>query len=234
MYTHRVALTGDQGSSWRLLRIHAVDRNLAIVGFLGANTSQPIVHFPGITEDKIYLRKLFNSEKVEDHDNLIALAPWSRSAIKSWPLNRFVELAEELIRIPSLRVVILGGPSDIKSAEGFCRLESQGLINMVGKLSLRQLPELLRKMECLIGNDSSLIHLAAGVETPVVGIFGPTEPHATGPYPLSRHVVCRTELDCSPCGQHTCRNVIQLECLHTITVRSVVDAMQKLIMRHEG
>jgi len=88
----------------------------------------------------------------------------------------------------------------------------------------------LRRMDLVIGNDSSIIHLAAGVETPVLAILGPTEPQATGPYPLSRHSVRRTELLCSPCGQRTCRNPIYLECLHAISVSSVLEAMQEMMV----
>ena len=132
----------------------------------------------------------------------------------------------------SSRVVVLGGPSDVLSANEFRKLESQGLINAVGKLSLRQLPSMLRRMNLVIGNDSSLIHLAAGVETPVLGIFGPTEPKATGPYPNARHSVRRTELPCSPCGQRTCRNSTYLECLHTISVSSVMESIRKMMVPH--
>ena len=230
MYTHRVTLPGEQESSWRLLAIHAVDRNLAIARFLGADISRPIFHFPGLVEDEKFIRGLLLEAEVEDHTQLIALAPWSRSALKSWPLSRFVELAEKLMGSTKLRVVVLGGPSELASANEFRRLQSQGLVNFVGKLSLRQLPELLRRMNLVIGNDSSLIHLAAGVETPVLAILGPTEPQATGPYPLSRHSVRQTELPCSPCGQRTCRNPIYLECLHAISVNSVLEAMQEMMV----
>jgi lipopolysaccharide heptosyltransferase I len=230
MYTHRVTLPGEQESSWRLLAIHAVDRNLAIARFLGADISRPIFHFPGLVEDEKFIRGLLLEAEVEDHTQLIALAPWSRSALKSWPLSRFVELAEKLMGSTKLRVVVLGGPSELASANEFRRLQSQGLVNFVGKLSLRQLPVLLRRMNLVIGNDSSLIHLAAGVETPVLAILGPTEPQATGPYPLSRHSVRRTELPCSPCGQRTCRNPIYLECLHAISVSSVLEAMQEMMV----
>ena len=230
MYTHRVTLPGEQESSWRLLAIHAVDRNLAIARFLGADISRPIFHFPGLVEDEKFIRGLLLEAEVEDHTQLIALAPWSRSALKSWPLSRFVELAEKLMGSTKLRVVVLGGPSELASANEFRRLQSQGLVNFVGKLSLRQLPVLLRRMNLVIGNDSSLIHLAAGVETPVLAILGPTEPQATGPYPLSRHSVRRTELPCSPCGQRTCRNPIYLECLHAISVSSVLEAMQEIMV----
>ncbi len=136
------------------------------------------------------------------------------------------------MRVYTLRVVVLGGPSELAPAREFRRLESLGLVNLVGKLALRQLPVLLRRMKLVIGNDSSLIHLAAGVETPVLAIFGPTEPKATGPYPFTGHSVRRTELPCSPCGQRTCRNPIYLECLHTISVSSVLDAMQDMMVPH--
>ena len=232
MYTHRVPLPGEHESSWRLLAMHAVDRNLAIAQFLGADISRPIFYLPGLAEDEKFVRDSLHGAGVEDHTQLIALAPWSRSALKSWPLSRFVELAEELMRSATLRVVVLGGPSELASANAFRRLHSRGLVNLVGKLSLRQLPALLRRMKLVVGNDSSLIHLAAGVETPVLAIFGPTEPQATGPYPFTRHSVRRTELPCSPCGQRTCWNPIYLECLHTISVSSVLEAMREMMVPH--
>jgi lipopolysaccharide heptosyltransferase II len=232
MYTHRVPLPGEHESSWRLLAIHAVDRNLAIVGFLGADVSRPIFHLPGLAEDEKFIRGLLHEAKVEEHTQLIALAPWSRSVLKSWPLSRFVELAEELMRSSTFRVVVLGGPSELASANEFRRSQSHGLVNLVGKLSLRQLPPLLRRMKLVIGNDSSLIHLAAGVETPVLAIFGPTEPKATGPYPFTGHSVRRTVLPCSPCGQRTCQNPNYLECLHSISVSSVLEAMRDMTVPH--
>ena len=230
MYTHRVTLPGDRTTSWRLLAMHAVDRNLAIAAYLCADSSRPTFHFPELPEDQAYIHGVLHREPDERREIFIALAPWSRSALKSWPLDRFVKLAEELVRIPTIRVVLLGGPADSQAAEEFRFLESQGLVNLVGKLLIRQLPELLRNMNVIVGNDSSLIHLAAGVGTRVLAIFGPTEPRATGPYPLSQHVVCRTELACSPCGQRSCQHHTYLECLHSISVRSILDSVQEILV----
>lgn len=229
MYTDRVSLPGDQESSWRLLEVHAVDRNLAIAQFLGADISHPTFHFPGLAEDHTSIGDVLQHAQFEGHESLIALAPWSRSALKSWPLSRFIQLAEELMRLPTFRVVILGGPADCQPAAEFRRLESQGLVNLVGKLSLRQLPEVLRRMKLVVGNDSSLIHLAAGVGTPVLAIYGPTQPKATGPYPVSQHAIRRTELACSPCGQRACRNPQYLECLQSISVNSLLESIQEIM-----
>ena len=234
MYTHRVPLLGGREFSWRLLPMHAVDRNLAIAKFLGANISSSTVHLPELDDDKKIIDGLLRQSGVQEHSPLIGLAPWSRSALKSWPLSRFVQLAEEIMRSCKDRVVVIGGPSDVNFAKEFGRLESQGLIDVVGKLSLRQLPSLLRRLNLVIGNDSSLIHLAAGVDTPVLAIFGPTESKATGPYPLARHTVQCTELPCRPCGERTCRNTNYLECLESISVSSVMASVHELMLAQDG
>ena len=222
MYTHRVSIPGDQGVPWRLLAVHAVDRNLSIVNDLGADITCPTFHLPGLEEDQTYIHDVLSGADIKSHEHVIALAPWSRMAIKAWPLARFVEVAKVLLERPSVRVVLLGGPLEESFASEFASLESQGLVNLVGKLSLRQLPVLLRRVKLVVGNDSSLIHLAAGVGTRVLAIFGPTHPKATGPYPLNRHSVLCTSLPCSPCGKRSCRNVRYLECLETIQLKTVV------------
>ncbi len=227
MYSHRVSLPGDQNLPWRMIGVHAVDRNLAIANFLGADISKPILHFPELGEDQSYIQHVLDRAHVQSHERLIALAPWSRAALKSWPIDRFLQLAEELLQWKGIRVVVVGGSADSHPAEQFDQLRPRGLVNVVGKISLRQLPELLRRMKLVVGNDSSLIHIAAGVGTRVVAIYGPTEVRATGPYPVRQHVVHRTELACSPCGQQTCRNPHYQECLQTISVEALLRSIHE-------
>lgn len=229
LYTHRVRLADQQASTWRLLDIHAVDRNLGIAQFLGAKINRPMFPLPRFAEDDTYIERFLQNADVGCQEQLIALAPWSRSPLKSWPLDRFIELAQTLMRLPGVRVVVVGGPSEKSFSNEFRTLESQGLINLVGQLSLRQIPVLLRRMRLVVGNDSSLIHLAAGVHVPVLAIFGPTNPRATGPYPLEAHSVLHAELPCRPCGKRICTNPKYLECLHSLMVSSVIEEIQKII-----
>ncbi|MCA9421573.1 MAG: glycosyltransferase family 9 protein [Nitrospira sp.] len=228
-YTHRVSLPEAKTSTWRLLEVHAVDRNLAITTFLGGHTSTPVFHLPQSSADRLTIDTMLQDAGVQDHEHLIALAPWTRSVMKSWPLGRFVELATELVQRPDIRVALLGGYSETAAAKEFDHLMPRGLINLVGRLSLRQLPSLLRRIHLLIGNDSALIHLAAGVGIPVLAIFGPTHPKATGPYPLKNHAILRTELPCSPCGSRTCRNPNYLECLQSISLDHLLREVEILV-----
>ncbi|MDH3504981.1 MAG: glycosyltransferase family 9 protein [Nitrospirota bacterium] len=233
-YTHHVPLPEAKPSAWRLLEVHAVDRNLALTTFLGGHSSTPVFHLPEFSSDRLTIETMLQDAGVQSHEHLIALAPWTRSVMKSWPFRRFVDLATELVQRPEIRVVLLGGPLEIPAAREFDRLVPQGLINLVGRLSLRQLPSLLRRMQLLIGNDSALIHLAAGVGIPVLAIFGPTHPKATGPYPLENHVIVRTELPCSPCGSRTCRNPNYLECLQSISLNHLLREVEIIVRGFSG
>jgi ADP-heptose:LPS heptosyltransferase len=67
------------------------------------------------------------------------------------------------------------------------------------------------------------MHLAAAMETPVVALFGPTDPARTGPYGKD-HTVIRTELPCSPCFLKTCET---RQCMQGITVEDVFQAIRK-------
>lgn len=96
--------------------------------------------------------------------DFVAIHPFSGSAKKNWPLERFRELAA---RLP-WPVEWVAGPEE--ALEGAVRFES-----------LWDLAEWLATARLYVGNDSGISHLAAAVGTPVVAIFGPTDPAVWAP-----------------------------------------------------
>lgn len=70
------------------------------------------------------------------------------------------------------------------------------------------------------------MHLAAAVGTPVVAIFGPTDPALTGPYG-QQHTVLRAGIPCSPCFKNYCTNPVAMECMHKVTVAQVLASAQR-------
>ncbi len=224
-YTDRLGLPELTGVAWRLGDMHAVDRNLALVRYVGADPTRGIWHFPNEPEDQDIVESFLESAGVKEQDGLVAIAPWSRAAIKCWPLDRFVEVSRRLITEKGIRPVLIGGPQEVSFAGSFRHLVSAGLLDCVGKLSLCQLPVLLRHMKTLVGNDSAPLHIAAGLGLPVVGLYGPTHSKATGPYPVDCHVVLQALLPCTPCGQRTCRWPTYQECMQTIGVEDVFDKL---------
>jgi len=230
-YTHRVDLPIPMDRSWRLLDMHAVDRNLAIARYLGAETDDPKFWLPDIEADRRMVRQQLDEAGVKTGDRLIAIAPLSSADLKNWPLDRFVDLAQTLVRWPNYKVVVLGSVAQQWIMEEFSRVTNGQCIDMVGKLRLRQLGSLLREMDVLIANDSAPIHLAVAVGIPVIGLYGPTHAGATGPYRTSVHRSLHTQtvLSCRPCGQSTCHHVQKKECLTMISVNEVMSAIESIL-----
>ncbi len=228
-YTRRVELPLSRNRPWRLLDMHAVDRNLSVAGYLGADISDPTFTIPDLKSDQIDIARRFREAEVQPHDRLIAMAPLSREEVKCWPLDRFVSTAQEICHWPNCKVVILGSLSQRWMMEKFSHIGGKKVIDMVGRLRLRQLGTLLRLTNLLIANDSAPIHIAAGVGVPVLGIFGPTHAVATGPYGSAGHRVLNVVLPCRPCGKTVCHHVNQKECLTATSVQDVLSHAKEML-----
>ena len=94
------------------------------------------------------------------------------------------------------------------------------IANLCGRTSLDEAVDLIAGLECLISNDSGLMHVAAAVDTPVVGIYGATSPESHPPL-TDRMAVCSTRKLCSPCrqrscpyGHHACMEDLKPEAVH--------------------
>jgi len=80
----------------------------------------------------------------------------------------------------------------------------------------------------LLTNDTGTMHAAAALGTPVVAMFGPTEPRRTGPYGQLENVL-RHRLPCIPCMKESCHWVRPMECLEAITPGMVVAQAEALL-----
>jgi heptosyltransferase I len=152
----------------------------------------------------------------------IALLPQSRWASKNWPVASFVRLALDLKETCRDAALYLLGDRD---GIPVCRTVEQALdgsvFNMCGRTGLVQTATLLRSMHLLIANDSGPVHMAAALGTPVLAIFGSTDPLRTGPYG-SGHRVIKTALPCQPCFARQCQRG-DLACLQGISPEKVRD-----------
>jgi heptosyltransferase-1 len=207
--------------------IHAVDRCLLIADYL--ECPPRTVSFPlgrddaaGRAVDELLAVAPAIAEQAA-HGCLVAVNPSTRWPTKLWGSERFRTL---LARLPHDRVVLTGSNSEateVAAVAGDC-------LNLAGKTSLTELVELLRRCAVLVTGDSGPMHLAAAVGTPVVAIFGPTDPVLTGPYGRG-HVVLRADIPCSPCLKRHCTNAVFMECMERVTVEEVRAALEPFLTR---
>jgi len=102
-------------------------------------------------------------------------------AYKAWPVARWAATAR-LLADQGARVVLLGGRNETPTAAQICREAGGGVAaNLAGRTSLRVLASVLAQCDVVIGGDTGPTHLAVAVGTPVVGLYGVTDPAMTGP-----------------------------------------------------
>jgi len=131
-------------------------------------------------------------ELVEDPSPVLAMAPRSRWPAKDWPKEHFQSLGEKMIKEMGAQVWVLGGLDDRELGEELVESLGENARNLCGKYPILALGPLLRKVDCLLCNDSGPMHFAAAVETPLVALFGPTDPARTGPW-SERAIVLRPD-----------------------------------------
>jgi ADP-heptose:LPS heptosyltransferase len=109
---------------------------------------------------------------------VVAVSPGASHELKRWPAEHFAGLCRYLVEDLGAGVLVFCGPEEAALRHDLEeRTRDLRRIRIVQNLHLRRVAALLSQCELYIGNDSGLMHLAAAVGTPVVILFGPTEPH---------------------------------------------------------
>lgn len=151
----------------------------------------------------------------------VAVAPGSIWGTKRWP--GYAELVTRL-KGP---VVVLGSEADAPLAAEVASAAAGRGHSAAGTMSLRESAALIERAALLVTNDSAPLHMAGGVGTPVVAIFGPTTPaQGFAPLPGGGSVVQAHGLWCRPCSPHG-PQVCPLghhDCMRQVTVDQVLAA----------
>ncbi len=133
---------------------------------------------------------------------------------KLWSIDAYIALGHALqARIPNLSIVITGTSNEAFLARKFEK-NVPNTINLVGKTTVSDLSALMRRLNLFIAHDCGVFHIAVASRVPIVALFGPTSPVATGPYPVKL--------------QH---NVIKKIAMTDISVDEVVESALDLLAR---
>ena len=101
---------------------------------------------------------------------------------KRWPAPRFATLADRIVEETGARILVVGHGADQPLARQMRFSMRHQAVDLVGQTTPGQLAALVQRSHLFIGNNSLPLHLAVSVGTPVLGMFGPTDPAINGPY----------------------------------------------------
>jgi ADP-heptose:LPS heptosyltransferase len=159
-------------------------------------------------------------------------------AIKQWPADRFREVAERLVRDRSAGIVLTGTPADrAQVAIVGAALPSDRVIDLSAGTDLLETAAVIAALDLFVTGDTGPMHLANAVGTPIVAVFGPSDPGRYAPRGL-RDTVVRIDLPCSPCNRirrppERCTGHTP-DCLAGIDVARVMAAIDETLRPEAG
>jgi heptosyltransferase I len=124
---------------------------------------------------------------IPDAQPTLLISPCSSHVLRNWRAEHYAQVADHAVDRWGMRVVLCGGPSDIERdmGEAISAHAAHPLVNQIGCDTLPQMLALLAAAAVLLTPDSGPAHMAAMVDTPVIGLYASTNPARSGPY-LSR------------------------------------------------
>jgi heptosyltransferase I len=118
-----------------------------------------------------------------DGRRAVAFVPASSKAIKDWPAERFIPVVNAVQNDLGARAVLLGGPNarEIAAARTIQAAADRPPLWMMGG-PVRSLIWCIDACDLVVAPDTGPVHIARALETPVVGLYGHTNPYRVGPY----------------------------------------------------
>ncbi|MFH0839005.1 MAG: glycosyltransferase family 9 protein [Candidatus Omnitrophota bacterium] len=179
-------------------------------------------------QDKAYISESLRTYGMTFGDTIICVSPGARSHIKRWPEEKFLELCEKLTDKIKTPIVLIGDKQDRAVTRKISLALKNKIFDLSGLTTICQLACLLKNSVLLISNDSAPVHIAGSTNTPVVAIFGPTDPLKYGPASAFSAVV-KKNLTCSPCEVAQCK--FNHECMQQIGVDEVFEQVTSVLTR---
>ena len=138
--------------------------------------------------------------KFEEYKNAIVFAVGASKETKKWTVEGFGKLAKKLYETYGKKIILVGGKEDYERCDTIEKISENSVINLAGKLSLKETGALLSQARFLLTNDSGPFHIARGVGCKTFVIFGPTSP---GMFDFGENdILVYNKIECTPCSLH--------------------------------
>ncbi len=169
-----------------------------------------------------------NSQKPSECKGFVAFQLGASEQRRQWPVEHFVQLGAKLWQEERLCAVLLGSGQETELGKNYATLASASgqypapYLDFIGKTNILELAAVLSSCALIVSNDTGTMHLAAGLDVPVIGIFLSTaQAWDTGPY-MQNACCLEPALSCHPCAFHKpCAFGQNQPCLYSISAEIV-------------
>ena len=218
-YAYNILGTSSKGEH------HSAEHNLELLKPLGVNIISKKIHYYIGNLEKYFADDFFTENKL-DGEKVFGIIPAGGWDSKRCDKEKWVEICNESVKKFNCKILVLWGPGDESDAE-FIKSNLQEHCLLAPKSTLPQMAAMISKCDIVIANDSGPMHISAALGVPTLGIFGPTNPKAHGPYSPNSDYVIKDDLHCIICNKLICP--FEHECMKNLSVSLILKKLEDII-----
>ncbi len=207
-------------------KLHRSDYYLKVIEDFGVTVNDRRCVLKVDAQAKSKVEGILKKEGLLDQP-LMVIHPSGNWDLKRWPMRNFSVLIQRVMEQGKWKVVLTGSADDQKLVNTIVKDLPLKPVILTGTLSLKELMALMQQAALVISGDSGPIHLASGVGTRVIGLFGPTRPELTGPRGVGTGQILQHDVGCNreACYHLKCPSNL---CMQAITIEDVLNAVGKI------
>ena len=213
-----------------------VQRFIALAHSAGTVLPEKALDFPlpELVVDAALRADVLKKYQLNTKRPILVLCPGAEfGPAKRWPEQHYAEVASQKIQA-GWQVWLMGSQKDVEVCQTIKAYQSNDdhlqVHNLAGVTALAEAIDLMSLADCVVSNDSGLMHIAAALGRPLVGVYGSTSPKFTPP--LSDQVSIESvDVDCRPCFSRECPKTPEsgyMQCLETLSAQKVLAAIDNL------
>lgn len=205
---------------------YELEYDIDTVRTLGVNVIDKNIDFFIDKDSFKNVDKILKENNIKEDDTLIGIHPGGQPS-RRWPISYFAEVLDSLYKEIKFRCIITGINSEKNLAKKILKLSKVPIIDLVGKLNIRELGAIIKRFNLYITNDTANMHIAAILNTPLIAIFGPGDIKRYDPRNISeKAVVFYRKVSCSPCNNYRCKSIM---CLKMIKPKEIIEESIKIL-----
>lgn len=220
--TDKLPHTKDQGKK------HELEYNLDLLRYLDILAEDKEIYIPIKNDCQQKIDNILKEQGIEEKDKLIIIHPSASCPSKRWPKHKFIELVKMLKEEKDIKIAVITSIDQKDFGKEIAKID--GVIDLCGLFSISETIALINRARLFISCDSGPVHIAAGLDKPVISIFGRSQaglspirwaPTGNNSYFLHKDVGCKT------CLAHNCQK--GFICLQAIKPAEVYNLAKKII-----
>jgi len=202
-----------------------IERFMALAYAKNTPLKQPYPK-PSFSVDSANVELALTKHQLTRDKSITVMCPGAEfGPAKRWPEQHYAVVANHLLDKGG-KVWLMGSKKDAEVTNEINRLTQNRCHDLAGATSLGEAIDLMSLADCVVTNDSGLMHIAAALNRPLVAVYGSSSPQFTPPL-AEKVAIVRKGLACSPCFKRICP-LGHLNCLKQLAPNEVLTALNQL------